>query len=53
MKIILSSVKCDWCEASESFDNEQEELEAGWLVVQQGEDEKDFCSTACLCSHYN
>ena len=51
MKVIVASVHCDRCTKSEEFESDDEELNAGWLIVQYRDKEYDFCDRFCLAEH--
>jgi hypothetical protein len=56
--MIITTVKCDWCEESPDITDMDELIEKGWLSVhvydtlEEEEKELDFCSSECLVSHF-
>lgn len=61
MRIILSSVKCDWCEANYEIDSDDLDdvdlaaglARAGWYYVEHDNREYDLCSQECLVSKFS
>lgn len=61
MRVVLSSVKCNWCETAYEFDEDDEDqrdinsvlAHAGWFYVEHGDKEYDFCSEGCLVAQFS
>ena len=55
VRVIVSSVRCDWCEKVSEVEDDEEFYGDGWITASRGEDEEaqlDFCSRECASSYF-
>lgn len=52
MAIRMILCTCDWCEHEAKFEEDGEDLEAGWVFLMTAFGERAYCSIECLVKDF-